>query len=232
MGQFSRLYGFVHLQKWHFSSRWSFLYFCSSKEIQQVYVHPIYQWPPKVIIDNFVLGKLKRYVRYNSEEHNFSKIRYHFYNRLRNRGYYKKDLNHLFASVFYSHREALLKMKIHSNKLHSLCLSQETLEVHLFEEGERTFEEFEKAYLEGEEIFRNEVSIPPAISVAKITDADKGVCFVLLLHWNKFRGKKYVCVVCDFYRHSQMDSPVFSKEREEEDQNFDESSNQIFVSQR
>ena len=46
----------------------------------------------KHTITNFIVGELKRYVRYNTIKKNFLKIRNKFYARLRNRGYKKIPL--------------------------------------------------------------------------------------------------------------------------------------------
>ena len=69
-------------------------------------------------------------------------------------------------------------MKIRSNKLHSLCVSQEAIEALLHEEGEMALAQFEKTFLAEEETFK-EVSIPHEISGEIVTDAEKGVCLLL-----------------------------------------------------
>ena len=60
-------------------------------------------------IKNYVWGELKRYVRYNSEEKNFKKLRVRFFLRLRNRGFKKYMLKKLFSKVTYAQRNELLK---------------------------------------------------------------------------------------------------------------------------
>ena len=59
-------------------------------------------------------GELKRYVRYNTEEKNFKKLRVRFFLRLRTRGFRKYTLTKLFSKVTYSQRNGLLK-KRHSS---------------------------------------------------------------------------------------------------------------------
>jgi len=60
-------------------------------------------------IKNYVWGELKRYVRYNTEENNFKKLRMRFFLRLRNRGFKKYMLKRLFSKVTYAQRNELLK---------------------------------------------------------------------------------------------------------------------------
>jgi len=63
---------------------------------------------PRHTIKNYVLGELKRYVRINTEELNFLKIKNNFFLRMRNRGFMKKVLVRWFSEVRYSHRAKLL----------------------------------------------------------------------------------------------------------------------------
>ena len=60
-------------------------------------------------IKNYVWGELKHYVRYNTEENNFKKLRMRFFLRLRNRGFKKYMLKRLFSKVTYAQRNELLK---------------------------------------------------------------------------------------------------------------------------
>ena len=60
-------------------------------------------------IKNYVWGELRRYVRYNTEEKNFKKLRVRFFLRLRNRGFRKYTLSKLFSKVTYAQRNELLK---------------------------------------------------------------------------------------------------------------------------
>ena len=50
-------------------------------------------------IKNYVLGELKRYIRYNSLKLTFLKIRTKFFSRLRNRGFKKVWLRKHFATL-------------------------------------------------------------------------------------------------------------------------------------
>ena len=59
-------------------------------------------------IKNYVLGELKRYIRYNSLKITFLKIRTKFFSRLRNRGFKKVWLRKHFATLKYEDREKLM----------------------------------------------------------------------------------------------------------------------------
>ena len=62
-------------------------------------------------IKNYVLGELKRYIRYNSLKAlkvTFLKIRTKFFSRLRNRGFKKVWLRRHFATLKYEDREKLM----------------------------------------------------------------------------------------------------------------------------
>ena len=73
-------------------------------------------------IKNYVLGELKRYIRYNSLKITFLKIRTEFFSRLRNRGFKKIWLRKHFATLKYENREKLMTEKVSDSSL-SLCLS-------------------------------------------------------------------------------------------------------------
>ena len=62
----------------------------------------------KHTINNFILGELRRYVRFNTLKRNFTKIKCKFFKRLRNRGYKKKFLTTLFNKIKFGLRNKLL----------------------------------------------------------------------------------------------------------------------------
>ena len=73
-------------------------------------------------IKNYVLGELKRYIRYNSLKITFLKIRTKFFSRLRNRGFKKIWLRKQFATLKYENREKLMTEKVSDSSLsHSAC---------------------------------------------------------------------------------------------------------------
>ena len=63
---------------------------------------------PRHTIKNYVIGELKRYVRINTEELNFLKIKNRFFLRMRNRGFKKYKLSHWFSEVKFSSRAKFL----------------------------------------------------------------------------------------------------------------------------
>ena len=63
---------------------------------------------PRHTIKNYVLGELKRYVRINTEELNYQKIKNSFFLRMRNRGFNKNVLAKWFSQVKYSNRAKFL----------------------------------------------------------------------------------------------------------------------------
>ena len=63
-------------------------------------------------IKNCVWDELKRYVRYNTDEENFNKLKTRFFLRLRNRGFRKYVLAKLFQHVTYSLRNKLLSTEL------------------------------------------------------------------------------------------------------------------------
>ena len=66
---------------------------------------------PRHTIKNYVTGELKRYVRINTEELNFLKIKNSFSLRMRNRGFSKNKLSHWFSEVKYSNHAKFLRKK-------------------------------------------------------------------------------------------------------------------------
>ena len=76
-------------------------------------------------IKNYVWGELRRYVRYNTEEKNFKKLRVRFFLRLRNRGFRKYMLSKLFSKITYTQRDELLKKDTPlSNAFNSVTLQE------------------------------------------------------------------------------------------------------------
>ena len=62
-------------------------------------------------IKNYVLGELKRYIKYNSLKLTFLKIRTKFFSKLRNCGFKKIWLRKHFAKLKYKDRETLMMEK-------------------------------------------------------------------------------------------------------------------------
>ena len=79
------------------------------KETNKFMYIPFRSFHQRHTIKNYVWGELKRYVRFNSEEKNFVKLKTRFYLRLRNRGFRKYVLTKLFQCITYAQRNKLLK---------------------------------------------------------------------------------------------------------------------------
>ena len=89
-------------------------------------------------IKNYVWGELKCYVRYNTEEKIFKKLKMRFFLRLHNRGFKKCVLTKLFRNVTYSQRNKLLKLE---SPLPNVCqpLTMQEAERRILQEGEAMF---------------------------------------------------------------------------------------------
>ena len=110
---------------------------------------PFRSFHQKHTIKNYVWGELKRYVRYNTEEKNFAKLRTRFFLRLRNRGFKKYLLKKLFQHVTYSQRNELLNSKV-SSPIVCESLTLQEAETRIIREGEEIFnlsQEEEAAFL-------------------------------------------------------------------------------------
>ena len=80
------------------------------KETNKFMYIPYRSFHQRHTIKNYVWGELRRYVRYNTEEKNFKKLRVRFFLRLRNRGFRKYMLSKLFSKITYTQRDELLKI--------------------------------------------------------------------------------------------------------------------------
>ena len=99
---------------------------------------PYRSFHQKHSIKNYVWGELMRYVRYNTEEKNFKKLKTQFFLRLRNRGFKKYLLLKLFSKITYAQRNELLnKEKLFSNNCEPVTYQE--AERRLLREGEQLF---------------------------------------------------------------------------------------------
>ena len=78
------------------------------KEINRYMYIPYKSGHVSHTIKNYVLGEIKRYIRYNSLKLTFLKIRTKFFSRLRNRGFKKAWLRKHFATLKYKDRKKLI----------------------------------------------------------------------------------------------------------------------------
>jgi hypothetical protein len=117
---------------------------------------PYRSFHQKHSIKNYVWGELMRYVRYNTEEKNFKKLKTQFFLRLRNRGFKKYLLLKLFSKITYAQRNKLLnKEKCFSNDCEPVTYQE--AEKKLLREGEQLF-----AQSQGDE----ETIVPPTSHLA------------------------------------------------------------------
>ena len=78
------------------------------KEINRYMYIPYKSGHVSHTIKNYVLGEIKRYIRYNSLKITFLKTRTKFFSRLRNRGFKKVWLRRTFSMVQYEDRSKLM----------------------------------------------------------------------------------------------------------------------------
>ena len=101
-------------------------------------------------IKNYVWGELRRYVRYNTEEKNFKKLRVRFFLRLRNRGFRKYMLSKLFSKITYTQRDELLKKDTPlSNASNSVTLQE--AERRMILDGEKALAASQEEEVEAED---------------------------------------------------------------------------------
>ena len=108
------------------------------KETNKFMYIPYRSYHQRHSIKNYVWGELTRYVRYNTEEKNFKKLKTKFFLRLRNRGFKKYLLRKLFSKITYTQRNKLLNTK---TLLPNICepVTYQEAERRLLLEGEERF---------------------------------------------------------------------------------------------
>ena len=108
------------------------------KETNKFMYIPFRSFHQKHTIKNIVWGELKRYMRYNTEEKIFKKLRCQFFHRLRNRGFKKYVLSKLFQHVTYSQRDKLLNTEL---PLPNVCepLTIQEAETRIILDGEAAY---------------------------------------------------------------------------------------------
>ena len=106
------LYIYIYIYKGEKFFSYGFLAFrIFQKQINRYMYIPRKSGHVSHTIKNYVLGELKRYIRYNSLKLSFLKIRTLFFSRLRNRGFKKIWLRKQFATLKYEDREKLMTEK-------------------------------------------------------------------------------------------------------------------------
>ena len=130
-------------------------------------------------INNFILGELTRYVRVNTLEENFVKIKREFFIRLRNRGYKKVFLSRLFRKVKFESRNKLLAISAENENYREI--GNDRSDTNLVNDAERMFQ---KTFSEEEIPMENNqnnnvhtISVPSPLSMC--CDLKVGCCTIL-----------------------------------------------------
>ena len=140
VNEFNCLRKNINIDKWQFGNNVAFMdlhifkgekFYNEGKLSIKVYQKPENKYiyipyksaHPRHTIKNYVIGELKRYVRINTEELNFLKIKNKFFLRMRNRGFKKNKLSHWFSEVKFS-----LRAKFLGDNLENKCYFQGTRE--------------------------------------------------------------------------------------------------------
>ena len=140
VNEFNNLRENIFIDKWQFGNNVAFVdlkifkgenFYNGGKLSIKVYQKPENKYMyipyksahPRHTIKNYVIGELKRYVRINTEELNFLKIKNKFFLRMRNRGFKKNMLSHWFSEVKFSQRAKFL-----DDNLENKCYFQGTRE--------------------------------------------------------------------------------------------------------
>ena len=125
INQFNTLRKMIKIDKWSFGNHVEFMdlyiykrnkfydngfldFKIHQKEINRYMYIPYKSGHVSHTIKNYVLGEIKRYIRFNSLKLTFLKIRTKLFSRLRNRGFKKVWLRKTFRLVQYEDRSKLL----------------------------------------------------------------------------------------------------------------------------
>ena len=92
----------------------------------------------KHTINNFIIGELRRYVRFNTIKKNFLKIKRKFFTRLRNRGHTKIFLARLFSKIKFASRNKLLAISADNEKYRETGKDRSDTEI--INDAERMFQ--------------------------------------------------------------------------------------------
>ena len=152
----------------------------------------------KHTINNFILGELTRYVRFNTQKKNFLKIKRKFFVRLRNRGYKKVFLARLFKKVKYGTRNKLLAISADNENYRGI--GNDRSDTSLVNDAERmfqqTFSEEEIPMENNLNLNVHTVCVPSPLSV--FCDSKVG-CYIILPVKNIKRRYKHYCCLCSSF---------------------------------
>ena len=126
-------------------------------------------------INNFILGELRRYVRFNTIKKNFLKIKRKFFIRLRNRGYTKIFLARLFSKIKFGSRNKLLAISADNENYRETGYNgSDTI---LINDAERMFQEtFSEEEIPEENVHNNNVRTCSIVSPISLCNKSKVSC--------------------------------------------------------
>ena len=126
-------------------------------------------------INNFILGELRRYIRFNTTKKNFLKIKKKFFRRLRNRGYTKIFLSRLFNKIKFGFRNRLLAISADNENYRETGYNgSDTI---LINDAERMFQEtFSEEEIPEENVHNNNVRTCSIISPISLCNKSKVSC--------------------------------------------------------
>ena len=155
------------------------------KDVNKYMYMPVTSGHQKHTINNFILGELTRYVRFNTLEKKFLKIKQKIFIRLRNRGYKKVFLSRLFKKVKYGPRNKLLAISADNENYRGK--GNDRSDTSLVNDAERmfqmTFSEEEIPMENNQNINSRTTSAPSAVSVC--CDCKVGCCITLPVYKKK-----------------------------------------------
>ena len=168
------------------------------KEVNKYMYIPATSGHQKHTINNFILGELTRYVRFNTQKKNFLKIKRKFFVRLRNRGYKKVFLARLFKKVKYGTRNKLLAISADNENYRGI--GNDRSDTSLVNDAERMFQQTfseEEIPMENNLNFTvHTICVPSPLSVC--CDSNVG-CYITLPVKNIKRRYKHYCCLCSSF---------------------------------
>ena len=129
----------------------------------------------KHTINNFIIGELRRYVRFNTIKKNFLKIKREFFIRLRNRGYTKIFLARLFSKIKFASRNKLLAISVDNENYRETGKNRSDTEI--INDAERMFQlTFSEEEIPQENFQNNNIRTCSVLSPISLCDTSKVSC--------------------------------------------------------
>ena len=126
-------------------------------------------------INNFILGELRRYVRFNTIKKNFLKIKRKFFIRLRNRGYKKIFLARLFSKIKFGSRNKLLAISADNENYRETGKNRSDTEI--INDAERMFQlTFSEEEIPQENFQNNNIRTCSVLSPISLCDTSTVSC--------------------------------------------------------